>query len=552
MVHFLNYVDDAIKKNWDKPAVSNYGANTYTYGQMAASIERMHLLFKECGIKKGDKVALCAKNSAEWCISFLAIVSYDAVAVPLLPDFLPSNIADLTRLSGSRMLMLDSNIYDALSRDGVLPQFGKFYNFHGLVDVVSLDAVAGSSKELVKMCADAKSAFAKRYPSGVTAKDVNYCKSDVESLALISYTSGTSSAPKGVMLRAKSISGNIEVARRLIGQKEDGKVLSMLPLAHIMGLSFDFIFTLAGGCHLNILTTKPTPARLLAALADVKPFMFITVPLLIEKIFRSKVIPVLKKPAIRFMLAIPGLRSLVIKKIRSKVLSVFGENIEYAGLFVGGAAIGKDVDDVMQMLKIPYAVGYGMTECGPLISYKGWSHPMIGNSGDVAAPTIEARIDSPHPARIPGEIQVRGDVVTEGYYNNPEATAAAFTSDGWLKTGDMAIRDRKGHIYIKGRCKNMILTGSGQNIYPEEIEELINSLPNVVESLVVSRKFAIVALVVVDKDVVDSEEKRAELERQVFALNAKLPAYSQISICEHRTEPFEKTPKQSIKRFMYN
>ena len=552
MVHFLNYVDEAIKKNWDKPAVSNYGANTYTYGQMAASMERMHLLFKECGIKRGDKVALCAKNSAEWCISFLAIVSYDAVAIPLLPDFLPSNVADLTRLSGSRMLMLDSNIYDALSRDGVLPQFDSFDKFLGLVDVVSLDAVAGSSKELVKMCGDAKSIFSKKFPSGVVAKDVDYCKDEVESLALISYTSGTSSAPKGVMLRAKSISGNIEVARRLICQKEDGKVLSMLPLAHIMGLSFDFIFTLAGGCHLNILTTKPTPARLLSALADVKPFMFITVPLLIEKIFRSKVIPVLRKPAMRFMLSVPGLRSLIIRKIRSKVLSVFGENIEYAGLFVGGAAIGKDVDDVMQLLKIPYVVGYGMTECGPLISYKGWSHPMIGNSGDVAAPTIEARIDSPHPARIPGEIQVRGDVVTEGYYNNPEATEAAFTSDGWLKTGDMAIRDRKGHIYIKGRCKNMILTGSGQNIYPEEIEEMINSLPMVVESLVVSRKFAIVALVVVDKDAVDSDEKRAEVERQVFALNAKLPSYSQISICEQRTEPFAKTPKQSIKRFMYN
>ena len=552
MVHFLNYVDEAIKKNWDKPAVSNYGAKTYTYGEMAASIEKMHLLFEKCGIKKGDKIALCAKNSAEWCISFLAIVSYDAVAVPLLPDFLPSNVADLTRLSGSRMLMLDNNIYDALSREGVLPQFGSFENFHGLVDVVSLDAVAGSSKELVWMCADAKSAFARKFPSGVAAKHVNYCKDDVESLALISYTSGTSSAPKGVMLRAKSISGNIEVGRRLICQKEDGKVLSMLPLAHIMGLSFDFIFTLAGGCHLNILTTKPTPARLLSALADVKPFMFITVPLLIEKIFRSKVIPVLKKPAMRFVLAIPGLRSFVIKKVRSKVLSVFGENIEYAGLFVGGAAIGKDVDDVMQLLKIPYVVGYGMTECGPLISYKGWAHPMIGNSGGVAAPTIEARIDSTHPARIPGEIQVRGDVVTEGYYNNPEATAAAFTSDGWLKTGDMAIRDRKGHIYIKGRCKNMILTGSGQNIYPEEIEEMINSLPMVVESLVVSRKFAIVALVVVDKDVVDSDEKRAEVERLVFALNAKLPSYSQISICEQRTEPFAKTPKQSIKRFMYN
>ena len=552
MVHFLNYVDEAIKKNWNKPAVSNYGANTYTYGEMAATMEKMHVLFGKCGIKKGDKIALCAKNSAEWCISFLAIVSYDAVAVPLLPDFLPSNVADLTRLSGSRMLLLDSNIYDALSRDGILPQFELFDDFLGLVDVVSLDAVSGSSKEMVKKCADAKSAFAKKYPGGVSVNDVDFCKDDVESLALISYTSGTSSAPKGVMLRAKSISGNIEVARGLISQMENGKVLSMLPLAHIMGLSFDFIFTLAGGCHLNILTAKPTPARLLAALADVKPFMFITVPLLIEKIFRSKVIPVLKKPAMRFVLAIPGLRSLVIKKIRSKVLSVFGENIEYAGLFVGGAAIGKDVDDVMQMLKIPYVVGYGMTECGPLISYKGWSHPMIGNSGDVAAPTIEARIDSRHPSRIPGEIQVRGDVVTEGYYNNPEATAAAFTSDGWLKTGDMAIRDRKGHIYIKGRCKNMILTGSGQNIYPEEIEEMINSLPMVVESLVVSRKFAIVAMVVVDKDVVNSDEKRAEVERLVFALNSKLPSYSQISICEQRTEPFAKTPKQSIKRFMYN
>ncbi len=552
MVHFLNYVDEAIKRNWDNPAVSNYGGKSYTYGEMAASIEKMHLLFEKCGIKRGDRVALCAKNSAEWCISFLAIVSYDAVAVPLLPDFLPSNVADLTRLSGSRMLMLDTNIYDALSRDGVLPQFASYDKFLGLVDVFSLDALAGSSNELVTICAGVESAFARKFPSGVKAMHINYCKNDVESLALISYTSGTSSAPKGVMLRAKSISGNIEVARRLICQKENGKVLSILPLAHIMGLSFDFIFTIAGGCHLNILTAKPTPARLLSALADVKPFMFITVPLLVEKIFRSKVIPVLKKPAMRFMLAIPGLRSLIIKKIRSKVLSVFGENIEYAGLFVGGAAIGKDVDDVMQLLKIPYAVGYGMTECGPLISYKGWSHPMIGNSGDVAAPTIEARIDSPHPARIPGEIQVRGEVVTEGYYNNPDATKAAFTSDGWLKTGDMAIRDRKGHIYIKGRCKNMILTGSGQNVYPEEIEELINSLPMVVESLVVSRKFAIVALVVIDKDVVDSDEKRTEVERQVFALNAKLPAYSQISVCEMRTEPFAKTPKQSIKRFMYN
>ncbi len=556
MLHFLNYVDDAIKKNWDKPAVSNYGAKTYTYGGLAASIEKMHLLFDKCGIKKNDKIAICAKNSAEWCISFLAIVSYDAVAVPLLADFLPCNVADLTRLSGSRLLILDNYVCDALARDGVLPQFATFDNFMGLVDIVSLEAVGGSSKELAQVCDAAKNEYAKRFPNGVTIKDVNYCKEDLESLALISYTSGTSSAPKGVMLRAKSISGNIEIARKLIPQKKNGSVLSILPLAHILGLSFDFIFTLAGGCHLNILTTKPTPVRLLSALADVKPFMFITVPLLLEKIFRSKVIPTLKKPVMKFMLAIPGVRSLLIKKIRSKVMAVFGENIEYAGLFVGGAAIGKDVDDTMQMLKIPYAVGYGMTECGPLISYKGWSHPMLGNDGGIAAPTIEVRIDSEHPARIPGEIQVRGTVVTEGYYNNPEATKAAFTSDGWLKTGDMAIRDRKGHIYIKGRCKNMILTGSGQNIYPEEIEEMINSLPMVVESLVIGRKHALVALVVVDKDKfagdAAKENLRTTIEQQVFALNSKLPSYSQISICEIRTEPFEKTPKLSIKRFMYN
>ena len=552
MVHFFNYIDEAIKKNWDKPAVSNYGANTYTYAELAASIEKMHLLFDKCGIAKGDKISLCARNSAEWCISFLSIVSYDAVAVPLLPDFLPSNVADLTRLSGSKMFLLDSSIYDALVRDAVVPQFASFEKFLGLVDIVSLQAMAGSSKELIGVCEGIGNAFARKFPNGVRVGDINYCKDNLESLVLISYTSGTSSAPKGVMLRAKSISGNIEVARRLICQKENGAVLSMLPLAHIMGLTFDFIFTIVGGCHLNILTTKPTPARLLSALADVNPFMFITVPLLVEKIFRSKVIPVLKKPAMRFMLAVPGLRSLLIKQVRSKVMSAFGKNIEYAGLFVGGAAIGKDVDDAMQLLKIPYVVGYGMTECGPLISYKGWSHPMVGNGGDIAAPNIEVRIDSQHPTRIPGEIQVRGTVVTEGYYNNPEATAAAFTHDGWLKTGDMAIRDRKGHIYIKGRCKNMILPGSGQNIYPEEIEDMINSLPLVVESLVVSRKFAIVALVVIDKDVVDSDEKRAELERQVFALNAKLPSYSQISICEMRTEPFQKTPKQSIKRFMYN
>ncbi len=555
MVHFLNYVEAATKGNWDKPALSNYGSKTYTYGEMATSIERVRLLLKNSGIKKGDNVAICSKNSAEWCIAFLAVVSYDAVAVPLLADFLPMNIVTLTKISGCRMLFVDSSVYDSLK--GLQDEFAECNDFLGLVDIASLKPLDVASKSLVQTTSALEKRFDERFPTGVRPADLNWCKSDVEALALISYTSGTSSAPKGVMLAAKSISGNIEIARKLVPQKKNGATLSILPLAHIMGLSFDFIFSLAGGCHLNILTSKPTPARLMAALADVKPFMFITVPLLLEKIFRSRVIPMLKKPLMRFLLSVPGLRMLLIRKIRSRVLSVFGENIEFGGLFVGGAAIGQDVDRVMQMLKIPYAVGYGMTECGPLISYKGWAHPSLGNGGGVAAPTIELRIDSKRPSKVPGEIQVRGDVVTKGYYRNEEATKAAFTSDGWLKTGDMGIQDRKGHVYIKGRCKNMILTGSGQNIYPEEIEELINSLPMVAESIVVGRKHAIVALVVLDKDAVKNSgsslgDVQKSMEQKIFALNASLPAYSKIALCEFRSEPFEKTPKQSIKRFMYN
>ena len=308
---------------------------------------------------------------------------------------------------------------------------------------------------------------------------------------------------------------------------------------------------------MHIFTARPVPARLLTALSDVKPFIFLTVPLLIEKIFRSKVIPTLIKPVMRFLTAIPGVRRLIFKKVRKTIIDAFGGNLGKRGFFIGGAAISRDVDKIMQKVKIPYAVGYGMTECGPLISYKGYNHPTLFNEGGITSPTLDLRIDSDAPARIPGEIQVKGDVVTTGYYKNEEATKASFTSDGWLKTGDMGIRDRYGVVYIKGRCKNMILTGSGQNIYPEEIEEMINAIPYVMESLVVGRKHSLVALVVMNPDAVkaagiSAEEAQASIEQAVIALNQKLPVYSQISRCEMRREQFEKTPKLSIKRFMYN
>ena len=559
MKHFLFYVEEAIKNNWDKPAISNYGANTFTFAEVAANVARMHILLNRCNIKKGDHVAIAARSSAEWCASFIGITSYGAVAVPLLPDFLPENLVQLTKLSGSRMLFVDKNILAGFKRDNLLDSFDDAEGFIGMFDIVTYATVEGCDNGTKVLADELDILYKEKYPDGIDKSHVDYSGNDINALAVISYTSGTSSSPKGVMLPARSLSGNVEIARKLvpIAVKEPGPTLSILPLAHIFGLAFDFLFLFSSGCHVNIFTEKPVPARLIRALADVKPFIFLTVPLLVEKIFRSKVIPVLNKPAMKILTAIPGVRQLIYKKIRNTIISTFGGNLGKAGFFIGGAAISKDVDRVMKRVGIPYAVGYGMTECGPLISYVASSHPSIDDRGGVAAPNIELRIDSDRPNKVPGEIQVRGDVVTTGYYNNEEATKNSFTADGWLKTGDMGIQDRYGTVFIKGRCKNMILTGSGQNIYPEEIEDIINQIPYITESLIVGRNHALVALVVADCDAmkaagIEGDAVQKYIDENVLALNAKLPPYSQIGRCELRKEPFEKTPKLSIKRFMYN
>ena len=559
MKHFLFYVEEAIKNNWDKPAISNYGANTFTFAEVAANVARMHILLNRCNIKKGDHVAIAARSSAEWCAAFIGITSYGAVAVPLLPDFLPENLVQLTKLSGSRMLFVDKNILAGFKRDNLLNSFDNVKDFIGMFDIVTYATVEGCDNGTKVLADELDILYKEKYPDGIDKSHVDYSGNDINALAVISYTSGTSSSPKGVMLPARSLSGNVEIARKLvpIAVKEPGPTLSILPLAHIFGLAYDFLFLFSSGCHVNIFTEKPVPARLIRALADVKPFIFLTVPLLVEKIFRSKVIPVLNKPAMKILTAIPGVRQLIHKKIRNTIISTFGGNLGKAGFFIGGAAISKDVDRVMKRVGIPYAVGYGMTECGPLISYVASSHPSIDDRGGVAAPNIELRIDSDRPNKVPGEIQVRGDVVTTGYYNNEEATKNSFTADGWLKTGDMGIQDRYGTVFIKGRCKNMILTGSGQNIYPEEIEDIINQIPYITESLIVGRNHALVALVVADYDAmkaagIEGDAVQKYIDENVLALNAKLPPYSQIGRCELRKEPFEKTPKLSIKRFMYN
>ena len=558
MKHFLWYIEDAIRNNWDKPAISNYGATTYTYGEIAGNVAKLHILFEKCGLKKGDHIAIASRNSAEWCIAFIAIASYKAVAVPLLPDFLPENIAHLTKLSDSKLVLVDKYVLAGLKKSGSLDKIAGTDGLIGVVDVVSLNPIVSCDALNNVANGDIEDSYNNEYPGGYTMADLAYPHDELDELSVISYTSGTSSSPKGVMLPARSLSANVEIARRLVpvAVNEPGSTLSILPLAHIFGLAFDFLLLFSCGCHINIFTEKPAPARLLKALADVKPFIFLTVPLLIEKIFRSKVIPTLNKPVMRILTSIPGVRQVIHKKVRDKIIATFGGNLAKAGFFIGGAAISKDVDKVMKKIGIPYAVGYGMTECGPLISYVASSHPTIDDRGGVATPTIELRIDSDKPAKVPGEIQVRGDVVTLGYYKNEEATEASFTTDGWLKTGDMGIQDRFGTVFIKGRCKNMILTANGQNVYPEEMEDLVNQLPYVLESLIVGRNHALVALVVVDQDALKAagiagDKAKEVIEANVFALNAQLPAYSQIARCELRTEPFEKTPKLSIKRFMY-
>ena len=557
LVHYLTHIDEAIKSNWNRPAITNYGGKTYDFSEISQGIEQWHTLFEQCGIKKGDKIAISAKNSAEWCIAFLGIVTYDAVAVPLLADFHPQNMADLVKVSDSRMLLLDKSVLGGLKRTESLEKIKEYDNFCGVVNLVDRKVELDCDGALENNMAAANENFAMRFPNGVTPDAVDYRRGNehLDDLNVISYTSGTSSAPKGVMLHAKSLSGNIRFARDYVPTVPGGNTFSILPLAHIFGLSLDFLFMFSKGCHIHIFSAKPVPALLLKALAEVKPFLFLTVPLLIEKIFRAKVIPVLHKPVMRVLTAIPGVRSLIYKKIRKTVLNAFGGNLHIAGFFIGGAAISKDVDKIMRKIKLPYAVGYGMTECGPLISYKGWNHPALKNDAGIIRPDIEVRIDSSKPAQIPGEIQVRGNHVTSGYYKNPEATAAAFTEDGWFKTGDMGTMEGD-YVIIRGRCKNMILTANGQNIYPEEIEELINRQPMVVESIVVGRKHGLVALIVVDAEAakaagLSGEEMVKAVEANVFALNERLPIYSRIAKCELRETPFEKTPKLSIKRFMY-
>ena len=419
-----------------------------------------------------------------------------------------------------------------------------------VIDVDSFTALYSKDGKLVELIAECEANMPAVYPESMKEAMTNYVFGDIDDLAIINYTSGTTSSPKGVMLTARNISANIEFALNRIPIQDGDRTLSMLPMAHMYGMAFEFIYPLCGGGHITFLGKTPTPSILMQALAEVKPYILITVPLVLEKIFKGKVMPTLQKPALKVLTSIPGVRNLIYKKVRTQLMTVFGGKLR--SIVLGGAALSRPVEEVVRKIGLPYTVGYGMTECAPLIGYSPWESFRLGSCGR-ATDNIEVRIDSEDAQRKVGEIQVRGDNVMQGYYKNPEATAAAFTEDGWLRTGDLGIIDKKGNIFIKGRSKCRILSANGQNIYPEEIESLLNAMPHVGESLIVDRGHTLVALVALtpDDQKADREEIKAALEVNRVELNSVLPNYSQITKVEIQEGGFEHTPKQSIKRFMY-
>ena len=543
MKHYFTRLQEAMTSNWDRPALGNYRGEIFTFGEVATQIAKLHVLYEAIGLKKGDKVALCAKNSARWGIAFLSANTYEAVVVPILADFHPDSVNSLVDHSESTVLFTDTDIWGKLDIE-------KMPQVKAVVSTADFKLLYAADEKISKANDNLQELFEKKYPNGYTSADISYPTDNAKNLAIINYTSGTTSAPKGVMLRYECISANVTFGQKRLPSYPGDKIVSMLPMAHMYGMMFELIYPLCGCAAVYYLGKTPTPALLLGAMAEVKPYLVITVPLVMEKIFKSKVAPIVNKPVMKIICAIPGLNQIIFKKVRTSLLNAFGGNVRE--IVMGGAALNPEVETWFKKFKLPFTVGYGMTEAAPLMAYEDWCD-FASKSCGKAIDTIEVRIDSEDPYNKVGEIQARGMNIMSGYFKNEEATQAAFTADGWMRTGDLGLLDKKGNIFIKGRSKNMILSANGQNIYPEEVEAVVNNQPYVIESVVVDRGARLVALVFTDSDkmkaeAVDVEEFKKNL---MFEVNKSMPAYSKINIVEIMDQPFEKTPKMSIKRFMY-
>ena len=544
--HYLSYLQETINHSWDRLAMKDFdGEHSYTYAELAAAIKKLHITWQELGIKEGDKIALCGRNCANWGLLFLAVESYKAVVVSILPDFTAEGIYSLVDHSEAVLLYVGPNVRKKIDTK----------QMKGLKATIFMDdmTIVDADASFTKKYEGAEAAFQKAYPNGVKREDIQFPVDNLNEVAVINYTSGSTGNPKGVMLTHLNLSGNVEFACQRIPHRPGDKVLSMLPIAHMFGLMFEFLYQVCDGAEVYFLTQAPTPTVLMKAFAQVKPFMILTVPLVVEKIIKKGVLPKISSPLVKVLWKTPFIKNSIRGKVKAGLDQTFGGQLRF--LIIGGAALNGEVEQVLHDIKYQYCVGYGMTECGPLISYEDWFRYAFHSCGK-QLPQCHVRIDSEDPIRKDGEIQVKGINVMKGYYKNEEATKAVFTEDGWMRTGDLGVLDKDGNIYIHGRSKNMILGPSGQNIYPEELEDKLNSRPCVVESIVVDRDHKLVALVYPDnsaegKQLLGNKTMAEQMEENRVAVNRDLPAYSQISAVELVAQEFEKTPKRSIKRYLY-
>ena len=546
--NLIAYIQESIRDNWDLPALTNFKGESFQYSTVARKISKLHIMFEAAGIKKGDKIALCGRNSAHWATACLAILTYGAVAVPILHEFKPDMVHHLVNHSSARILFVDSAANENLDREA-MP------SLEGAILTGDYSLLMSRNPKLTEAREHLNELFGRRYPERFTRKDVVYERRNPDEVVLINYTSGSTGFSKGVMLTERALWSNLHYCVSHLEFVQAGNsLICMLPLAHMYGLMVELLHPFAKGCHINFLTRTPSPKIIIDAFAAVKPVLIVAVPLIIEKIIKTRVFPLLDKPYMKLLLRVPFVDDRLLAKIKEKLDQVFGGNCKE--MIIGGAGLNKDVETFLRRIQFPFTVGYGMTECGPLISYADWDVQRPQSCGRLVD-RMEAYVDSPDPANVPGVLWVRGDNVMKGYYKNPEATAAAFNKDGWMNTGDICQIDPDGFIYIRGRNKNLILGPSGQNIYPEEIEEKLNNMPYVSESLVIdSGNGKLRALIHPDfenaeKMGLTTKEVDEQMRRNVDQLNTELPSYSRISETKIMYDEFEKTPKRSIKRYLY-
>ena len=539
--------EKSIKENWDRPAISNYQGVTLHYRDVARRIAKLHIMFEECGLEKGDKVALCSRNQANWVVSFLAAMTYGAVPVPLMHEFKPSNINHLVNHSEAKILFVDEVIWEGLSE---LDMSG----LQAIIQVNTFKLLYAANEKIAESREHLNELFGKYYPMEFSQESINYYEDSADELAIINYTSGTSGFSKGVMIPYRAVRSNLEFAKVVLPQMNNtSRVVSMLPSAHMYGLMFEVLYELSCGCHVFFLSRLPSPKIIMQALAEVKPTLVIAVPLIIEKIYKSKVKPVIETAGMRFALKLPILEQVIMNKIKTELVNAFGG--EFYEVIIGGAAFNKEVEAFFKRMEFPFTVGYGMTECAPIITYDDYKTAKLFSCGKIV-PNMEMMVDSPDPQNIPGELLVRGANVFLGYYKNEEATKEVLDADGWLHTGDMGIIDADGYLFLRGRSKCMILGPSGQNIYPEEVEAVLDTRPYVIESLVIEDNGGLTALIYPDfdtaaKEGMDQATFIKYIEDTLPEVNKELPNYAKLKKIEVMSEAFERTPKKSIKRYLY-